>query len=211
MISKNAKAKHYLICGLDRNIFNSVDQESSAYEMWRMLEVTHQGTSSMKETKINILVQQYKMFKMHHNKTIGQMFARFTTITNDLNALGKSYTSTKLVNKILRSLPKAYQSKVVAIREARDLSKLPLEELMGSLMTHEIMMKDHDEDEEKEKKKKKSLALKSFTQDEDEEDEEIGESELEDYALLSKKYKKYLTLKKKNNSKSNFESNDHTE
>ena len=51
MISKNVKAKNYLICGLDRNIYNSVDQASSAHEMWRMLEVTHQGTSSIKETK----------------------------------------------------------------------------------------------------------------------------------------------------------------
>ena len=150
------------------------------------------------------------MFKMHSNETIAQMFSRFTTITNDLNALGKSYTSTELVNKILRSLPKAYQSKVVVIREARDLSKLPLEELMGSLMTHEIMMKDHDEEEEEDKKKKKTMALKSFTQDEDEEDEEIGDSMLENYALFSRKYKKYLRLKKENNSKPNFKSNDHT-
>ena len=62
MISKNVKAKKYLIC--DRNIYNSVDQTSSAHETWRILEVTHQGTSSMKEIKINILVQQYEMFKM---------------------------------------------------------------------------------------------------------------------------------------------------
>ena len=87
----------------------------------------------MKETQINILVQQYEMFKMYNNKTITQMFARFTTITNDLNALSKSYNSTNLVKKILRSLPKAYQNKVVAIREARNLSKLPLEELIGNL------------------------------------------------------------------------------
>ena len=85
----------------------------------------------MKETKINILLQQYEMFKMHSNETITQMFARFTTIINDLTALGKSYTSTELVNKILRCLPKAYQSKVMAIQEAIDLSKLLLEELMG--------------------------------------------------------------------------------
>ena len=102
------------------------------------------------------------MFKTYSNETIAQMFDRFTVITNDLNALGKSYTLTELVNKILMSLPKAYQSKVVAIREARDISKLSLEELMGSLMTHEIMMKDHDKDEEKDKKKK-TVALKSFT------------------------------------------------
>ena len=74
-----------------------------------MLEITHQGTNSIKEIKINILVQQHEIFKIHSNETITQMFARFTTITNDLNALEKSYTSTKLVNKILRSLPKAYQ------------------------------------------------------------------------------------------------------
>ena len=41
IISKNARAKHYLKCGLDRNIFNSVDQDFSAHDMWRMLEVTH--------------------------------------------------------------------------------------------------------------------------------------------------------------------------
>ena len=177
-----------------------------------MLEVTHQGASFMKETKINILVQQYEMFKMHSNETIAQMFARFTTITNDLNALGKSFTSTELVNKILRSLPKAYQSKVMAIREARDLSKLPFEELMGSLMTREIMMKGHDKEDEENKKKKKTMALKSFTQYEDEEDEEIRDSynKCEGYALLSKKYKKYLRLKRENNSKPNFKDNDHT-
>ena len=54
-----------------------------------MLEITYQGTSSMKETKTNILVQQYEMFKMHSNETITQIFARFNSITNDLNALGK--------------------------------------------------------------------------------------------------------------------------
>ena len=57
--------------------------------MWKMLEITHQGTSSMKETKINILVQRYETFKMHSSETIAQIFARFNSITNDLNALGK--------------------------------------------------------------------------------------------------------------------------
>ena len=39
---------------------------------------------------------------------------------------------------------------------------------MGSLMTHEIMIKVNDKDEEEGKKKKKiTIALKSFTQDEE--------------------------------------------
>ena len=41
LISKKAKAKHYLFCSLDRDIFNSVDQASSAHEIWKRLEITH--------------------------------------------------------------------------------------------------------------------------------------------------------------------------
>ena len=162
-----------------------------------MLEVINQGTSSMKETKINILVQQYDMFKMHSNETIAQMFARFNTITNGLYALDKSYTSTELINKIMRSLSKAYQNKVVAIQEVRDLSKLLLEELIGSVMTHEIIMRNHDKDEQ-EDKKKKTIAIKSSTQDKKEEEEELSDSELDDIALLNRRYKKYLKFKKRN-------------
>ena len=33
ILSKNAKAKSFLMCGLDRNIYNSVDQASSAHDM----------------------------------------------------------------------------------------------------------------------------------------------------------------------------------
>ena len=37
MILKNARAKHFLTCSLDRNIFDSVDQESSAHGILRIL------------------------------------------------------------------------------------------------------------------------------------------------------------------------------
>ena len=90
---------------------------------------------------------------------------------------------------------------MVAIREVRDLFKLPLEELMDSLMTHEIMMRDHYKDEE-EDKKKKAITLKSSIQVEEEEDEkELSDSEMDDIAILTRRYKKYLKLKKGKNAK----------
>ena len=83
ILFKKAKAKKFLICGLDENIYNSIDQASSAHDMWKTLEIVHQDTSSVKETKINILVQQYEMFKMHSSETIAQMFTRCNSTTND--------------------------------------------------------------------------------------------------------------------------------
>ncbi|GAV65877.1 zf-CCHC domain-containing protein/UBN2 domain-containing protein, partial [Cephalotus follicularis] len=83
-------------------------------------------------------------------------------ITNSLKNLGKSYPNQELVRKILRCLPKSWTPKVTAIEEAKDLSTLPLEQLLGSLMTHETTMKNH---ENLEVKKKKSIAFKASKED----------------------------------------------
>ena len=88
------------------------------------------------------------------------MFTRFTDITNGLKSLGRIYSNADLVQKILRSLPDKWDPKVTAIQETKDLSKLSLDELMGSLITHELTMQHRNEgeisrDKEKEKEKKK--------------------------------------------------------
>ncbi|GAV66124.1 zf-CCHC domain-containing protein/UBN2 domain-containing protein, partial [Cephalotus follicularis] len=83
-------------------------------------------------------------------------------IVNSLKNLGKSYSNQELVRKILRCLPRSWTPKVTAIEEAKDLSTLPLEQLLGSLMTHETTMKNH---EHVEVKKKKSVAFKASKED----------------------------------------------
>ncbi|KAL6340564.1 hypothetical protein AAG906_010472 [Vitis piasezkii] len=78
----------------------------------------------------------------------------------------------KVVN-ILRSLPSKWQTKVTAIQEAKDVTKLPLEELIRSLMTYEInLAKKQQEDEDK---KKKSIALKATTKEKEVEEEKQNE------------------------------------
>ncbi|GAV73885.1 zf-CCHC domain-containing protein/UBN2 domain-containing protein, partial [Cephalotus follicularis] len=81
-------------------------------------------------------------------------------IINALQALDKTYSNSEMVRKILRCLPRSWMPKVTAIEEAKNLNVLPLEDLVGSLMTHELLMQKKDDDEEKEKKKKKMVALK---------------------------------------------------
>lgn len=72
-----------------------------------ILEVTHEGTNQVKESKINLLTHQYKFFKMENDETIKNIFPRLTNIVNGLNSLKKTYPNGHLVNTILRSLPKS--------------------------------------------------------------------------------------------------------
>ena len=169
------------------------------------MEVTHEGTSQVKESKINLLVHKYEIFKMKKYESISDIFSKFTNIVNALNAFGKTYANYDLVCKVLRSLPKEWEAKVTAIQEAKDLTKLSLEKLMGSLMIYELNIARKKEKEEP--KKIKTIAFKSTTQYEesDESDEEENEEESEDdenLAFLTRKFKKFLKerdMKKKEN------------
>ncbi|GAV69294.1 UBN2 domain-containing protein [Cephalotus follicularis] len=128
---------------------------------------------------------------MNENEDIKSMFTRFTNIINALQALDKVYSNSEMVRKILTCLPRAWMPKVTVIEEAKDLNTLPLEDLLGSLMTHELSMLKKDDDEEKEKMKKKVVALKSFTIEESEDDND------EELALITRKFKRFLASKKK--------------
>jgi hypothetical protein len=62
---------------------------------------------------------------------------------------------------------------VTAIQEAKDLKTLPLEELIGSLLSYEIELKAYEEEDEK-KTIRKSLALKSAIKDESSDSDSMG-------------------------------------
>ena len=148
----------------------------------------YEGTNQVKESKIGLLMHIYELFSMKDDESIIKMFTRFTNITNELQALGKAYTEMEKVIKILRCLTHKWQVKVITIQEVKDLTKLPMEELIGSLMTHEITMKNH---QEVENEKKKNIALKISQNNEkevdgNEEEERNTSEEYEDLAFISR-------------------------
>ncbi|GAV62025.1 zf-CCHC domain-containing protein/DUF4219 domain-containing protein/UBN2 domain-containing protein [Cephalotus follicularis] len=189
-VQLNAKAKHVIICALNSNEFNRVSSCAIAKEMWDRLEVTYEGTNQVNNAKINMLVREYEMFSMKENENISSMFVRFTNIINSLQSLNKCYTNSEMVRKILRCLPKSWMPKVTAIEEEKDLNTLPLEELLGSLMTHEMTIKNHEDDEEQDKNKKKVIAFKSSTVDSSEEESD------DEMALITRRFKTFLAKKK---------------
>ena len=58
----NARVVYNLQCAMDRNEYNRICQCKSAKEIWRLLEITHEGTNQVKESKINLLIHSYEFF-----------------------------------------------------------------------------------------------------------------------------------------------------
>ncbi|GJY43630.1 retrovirus-related pol polyprotein from transposon TNT 1-94 [Tanacetum coccineum] len=103
------------------------------------------------------------------------------TIITNLKALDKGYSSKNYVRKFLRALPPKWRAKVTAIEESKDLTSLSLDELIGNLKVHEMIIKK-DSEIVKAKGESRSLALKAKKESSDEECLTSG-SEDEEYAM----------------------------
>ncbi|PNX85016.1 gag-protease polyprotein [Trifolium pratense] len=79
---------------------------------------------------------------------------------NQFDALGEKVPEERLVRKMLRSLPKKFDMKVTALEEAKDISEMKLDELVGSLQTFVATNERMD-------KKTKSIAFVSNAEEED--------------------------------------------
>ncbi|KAG8634434.1 hypothetical protein MANES_17G033205v8 [Manihot esculenta] len=175
-VALNDKAIHILLCALSRSEYNKVCMKSTAKEIWDALVVTHEGTNQVKENKMESLIYQYELFKMKSDETISQMYDRFIEIIGGMKSLGKTFTNEELVKKILRCLPKEWLPKVTSLKDAKDLSKVQLDELLGNLIDYEMTLKR--EQVEEPSKMKKNIALRVASEDTSEEEEEISEEEL---------------------------------
>ncbi|GJX61641.1 hypothetical protein Tco_0294541 [Tanacetum coccineum] len=104
----------------------------------------------------------------HQDESIDSAFARFNTIITSLKALDEGYSSKNYVRKFLRALHPKWRAKVTIIEESKDLTSLSLNELIGNLKVHEMIIKK-DSEIVKAKVKRKSLALKAKKESSDEE------------------------------------------
>ncbi|KAK5843075.1 hypothetical protein PVK06_005506 [Gossypium arboreum] len=111
-IQLNTEAMHTLFCALGANEYNRVSLCSNTKEIWEKLEVTHEGTSRVKESNISLLTLDYELFKAKLEEGINEMSNHFTHIINGLNTLEKIYPSKEMVKKMLISLPTSWEAKV---------------------------------------------------------------------------------------------------
>ncbi|KAI4365602.1 hypothetical protein MLD38_021570 [Melastoma candidum] len=110
---------------------------------------------------------------MKPDESISEMYDRLNTIINSLALLGKNYSNAEMVRKVLRSLPMNWEAKKTAIEEAKDLTTLRLDQLMGSLLSYE------EEKRSSVPQTTKSIAFKASASTDDESDDIEAETDEE--------------------------------
>ena len=116
---------------------------------------------------------------MEDDETFDQFYFKLSDIVNSSFNIGEQISPSKIVRKILRSLPERFQAKVTTIEESKDIDTINVEDLVGSLQTYEANFRQL--------KKIKGIALSSSkgkTNNKDDNDSDVG---FEEMALFIKK------------------------
>ena len=157
----------------------------TAKEAWTILETTHEGTKKVKDMKLQMLTTRFEEFKMGDNESFNSFYGKLNEIVIVKLNLEEKIEDTKVVRKILRSLPESFHPKVTAIEESKDLDEIKIQELIESLQTYELGLPSH--------KTSKSLTLKTITE---RMDDSFEENDVEkEVAFPAKNFQKFLKMK----------------
>ena len=124
---------------------------------------------------------------MSEDKSFDSFYSKLNEVVVSKFNLGEKTEDSKIVRKILRSLPESFCAKVTAIEERKDLDDIKVQELIGSLQTYELLLPTQW--------KSKSFALKTINERlkvHDLTDEDVVDK---DVAYLVKNFRKFLKFK----------------
>ena len=130
------------------------------------------------------LITSFEEIKMEKDEPFDEFYAKLKDIMNSTFNLGETIPKSKIVRKVLKSLPERFHTKIIAIKESKDIDKIPLTELVGNLQTYELGLTRIGKTG-----KGKSMALKAKSSDTDESSDD-EDSKIKSYII--RQFKKFM-------------------
>ena len=133
MANFNSRALNALFYGVTNEEFKKISSMEVAKEAWTILETTYEGTKAVKTMKLQKLTSSFEEIRIEEDETFNEFYAKLKDIGNSTFNLGEFIADSKIVRKILRSLPERFHFKITVIEEMKDIDQIPLAELVGNL------------------------------------------------------------------------------
>ena len=77
-----------------------------------------------KDTKLQMLTPWFEELKMSEDESFDSFYGKLNEVVVSKFNLGEKTEDSKIVRKILRSLPESFRAKVTAIEESKDLDEI---------------------------------------------------------------------------------------
>ncbi|XP_042006030.1 uncharacterized protein LOC121754790 [Salvia splendens] len=136
-MEKDNLALYSLQMAMAESIFPRISGAQTSKEAWDILKEEYHGSEKVRHLKLQTLRRDLENMTMKESETLKDYYTRLREIVNQLKAYGEPITDTRVVEKILITLPGKFDPIVTTTEETKDLSKLSVTELIGSLEAYE--------------------------------------------------------------------------
>jgi hypothetical protein len=208
ILQRNYQALNILHSSVSTKEFDKIEDALTAKDAWDTLQVNHEGSRKVRESRIKILEDELSLFSMKKDETVKEMYNRMKKITNQIKSLGgDKWGDHEIVDKLLT----VYMARDVTlsslIRAERGFKHFTAENILERIEAHHDQLKrvkiNQDlADLQEQATKNNGLALQAklkgkekatqSSKDDDSSDNEDDELDDEQMAFFIKNFRRVL-------------------
>ncbi|CAN6720140.1 unnamed protein product [Malus baccata var. baccata] len=124
-------------------IFPRIANEETANGAWEILQQEYRRDTKVRKVKFQSLRRDFEYTRMRENKLLKDYFTRLFDVVNKMKTYGEELPNERIVQKLLISLTKPYDSIVSVIEETKDTETLSVQDVMASLRAFDQRLERH--------------------------------------------------------------------
>ncbi|CAJ2627755.1 unnamed protein product [Trifolium pratense] len=190
---RKAKAKSCLFAGVSKTIFTRIMSLKTAREIWNYLKEEYAGDDRIRNMQVLNLIREFELQRMKESETIKEYSDKLLAIANKVRLLGTEFADSRIVQKILVTVPEKYESTITTLENTKDLSNITLAEVLHALKAQEqrrLMRQEGSMENAFQAKLQINNNGKSFSNKPEEENEAIDDEPVRGTRSLSDIYQR---------------------
>lgn len=135
--AKRFKAKSIIESSVSEEIFIKIMTCETSKQAWDKLKEEYLGSEKTRQMQVLNLRREYEVLKMKESESLKEYNDRLMKIVNKIRLLGEELPDSRIVEKVLVSLPERFESKISSLEDSKDLTKITPAELFNALQAQE--------------------------------------------------------------------------
>jgi len=134
---KRSKAKVCLFAVVSPMVFTRIMSLKSAKEIWDYLKAEYEGDERIRGMQVLNLIREFELQRMKESESVKEYSDKLLSIANKVRLLGSVLKDSRIVEKLLVTVPERFEATITTLENIKDLSKISLAELLNALQAQE--------------------------------------------------------------------------
>ncbi|KAM1013254.1 hypothetical protein ACFX15_042488 [Malus domestica] len=144
-VVKDARALGIIQGAVSDQIFPRIATQESAKAAWDILKQEFVGDKQVRSVKLQGLRRDFEYTRMNDSESLSVYIAKLFDLINQMKSYGEDLSNQRVVQKLLISLPKSYDSIAAVIENTKDLDTIDAQDVVAILKGYEQRLDRHGE------------------------------------------------------------------